>query len=176
MSPSSWQSAMSPVTPASRVTGGAAGSKGRGVVGEGGGTWLMAVVGWCAVNWWGGMVRAGRGECGVRTYTHTSSPRAPSPRPDHPPYLSRCGRWWGVEEGGAICLSVQTCRAVSALTYIFQPQPWPTVEKARGVVAGWKEGGLRSVEVGLLWEMGELFEEKVPMGNHRLELSTHGKS
>ena len=28
----------------------------------------MVVVGWCAVNRWGEMVRAGRGECGARTY------------------------------------------------------------------------------------------------------------
>ena len=59
---------MSPVMPVSHITGGAAGGKGRGVVGEGGGAWLTVVVGWCAVNRWGGMVRAGRGECGARTY------------------------------------------------------------------------------------------------------------
>ena len=48
--------------------------------------------------------------------------------------------------------------------------PWSTVEKGRGVAVGWKAGWWRLAEVG------ELFEMKAPTGNHRLELSTCGKS
>ena len=55
-------------------------------------------------------------------------------------------------------------------------QPWSTVKKGWGVMVGWKEGWWRLAEVGLLWEMGELFEKRAPTGYHRLELSTHGKS
>ena len=120
---------MSPVTPASRVTGGTAGGKGGGIVGEGGGAWLMAVVGWCTVNRWGGMVSAGRGECSARTYTRTSSRRAPSPRPDHPSPLSRHEDGGRVERGCSCWRFVQTFCSNSAasnpvLTKYFLASIW----------------------------------------------------
>ena len=54
--------------------------------------------------------------------------------------------------------------------------PWPTVEKGWGVTVSLKEGWWRLAEVGLLWEMGESFEKRVPTGNHCLELSHVAKN
>ena len=58
--------------------------------------------------------------------------------------------------------------------YVLAPMP-PLLalvhsRKGPGVAVGWKEGWWRLAEVG------ELFETKAPTGNHRLELSTCGKS
>ena len=128
-SPSSWQSATSPVTPASCITGGTAGGKGGGIVREGGGAWLTAVVGWCTVNRWGGMVSAGRGERSARTYTCTSSHRAPSACPDHPSPLSRRKDGGRVERGCSRRQFVQTFCSNSAasnpaLTKYFLASIW----------------------------------------------------